>query len=103
MSVINVNKNIFENEILKSEKPVLLDFYADWCGPCQMIAPIIHELADEHPEYIFGKINVDENMDLAQLFGVVSIPMLAVIKNGKMVNQTVGLTGKEEILKMLEG
>ncbi len=103
MSVINVNKNIFENEILKSDKPVLLDFYADWCGPCQMIAPIIHELADEHPEYIFGKINVDENMDLAQLFGVVSIPMLAVIKNGKMVNQTVGLTGKEEILKMLEG
>lgn len=102
MSVLKVDRNVFENEILKSDKPVMLDFYADWCGPCRMVAPIVHELAEEHPEYVFGKVNVDENMALAQAFNVVSIPMLAVLKNGKITAQAVGARGKAEILKMLE-
>lgn len=103
MSVINVDKNVYETQILKSDKPVLLDFYADWCGPCQMVAPLVHELAQEHPEYVFGKVNVDENEDLAREFMVMSIPMLVVIKNGKVAAQAVGARGKADILAMLKG
>lgn len=102
MSVLSVNKSNF-NELLNSSKPVLLDFYADWCGPCQMVAPIVHEIAEEYPEYVVGKINVDEEMELAQKFSVVSIPLLVVLKDGKVVNQAVGFRQKEQILDMLEG
>lgn len=101
MSVINVNKNNF-SEIKNSHKPVLLDFYADWCGPCRMVSPLVDEIAAENPQYLVGKINVDNEPKLAQAFGVMSIPMLAVMKDGKVVNQTVGAKSKENILKMLE-
>lgn len=102
MSVINVNKNNF-NEIKNSDKPVLLDFYADWCGPCRMVSPLVDEIADENPQYIVGKINVDNEPELAQAFGVMSIPMLAVMKGGKVINQAIGARPKESILEMLEG
>lgn len=102
MSVININQANFEKEVLKSEKTVLLDFYANWCGPCKMVAPLIHQLAQEHPEFVFGKVNVDESLELAQAFGVTSIPMLAVIQNGKVIKQAVGARGKDEILAMLK-
>lgn len=102
MSVISVNKNNF-NEIKNSDKPVLLDFYADWCGPCRIVSPLVDEIADENPQYIVGKINVDNEPELAQAFGVMSIPMLAVMKDGKVVNQAVGARPKDSILEMLEG
>lgn len=101
MSVLNVGKNNF-NEVKNSEKPVLLDFYADWCGPCQMVAPIVKEIAEEFPQYVVGKINVDEEMELAQAFSVVSIPMLVVLKDGKISAQAVGFRNKDDILDMLE-
>ena len=101
MSVIRVNKNNFD-EIKNSDKPVLLDFYADWCGPCRMVSPIVDEIAQENPQYLVGKINVDEEPELAQAFGVMSIPMLAVIKDGKLVNQAVGARPKDSILDMLK-
>ncbi len=102
MSVIHVNKNNF-NEVVSCGKPVLLDFYADWCGPCRMVAPVVEEIAAEHPEYAVGKVNVDDEGELAQQFGVMSIPMLAVIVDGKVVAQSVGARPKAEILAMLQG
>lgn len=102
MSVLNVNKDNF-NELLEGSKPVLLDFYADWCGPCQMVKPILSEIAEEYPQYVVGKINVDEEMELAQKFSVVSIPLLVVLKDGKVVSQAVGFRQKDQILEMLEG
>ncbi|MBQ3140355.1 MAG: thioredoxin [Clostridia bacterium] len=102
MSVIRVNKNNFES-IKNSDKPVLLDFYADWCGPCRMVSPLVDEIAEENPQYVVGKINVDNDPELAQAFGVVSIPMLAVLKNGKVVNKAVGARPKAQILALLEG
>lgn len=102
MSVLKINKNNFESEIMKSEKPVLLDFYADWCGPCRMVSPLVDEIAEENPQYLVGKINVDEETELAQAFGVSSIPTLAVMKNGKIVNQSAGARPKAQILAMLE-
>lgn len=102
MSVISINKNNF-NEIRNSGKAVLLDFYADWCGPCRMVSPIVDEIAEENPQYVVGKINVDYEPELAQAFGVMSIPTLAVIKNGKVINQAAGARGKADILAMLEG
>ena len=101
MSVLNIGKNNF-NEVKNSEKPVLLDFYADWCGPCQMVAPIVKEIAEEFPQYVVGKVNVDEEMELAQAFSVVSIPMLVVLKDGKISAQAVGFRNKDDILDMLE-
>ncbi len=101
MSVIKVGKSNFK-EVTNSREPVLLDFYADWCGPCQMISPIVHEIADEFPQYTVGKVNVDEEMELAQRFSVVSIPMLVVLRDGKIAAQAVGLRSKEDILSMLE-
>ena len=101
MSVIVVNKENF-NEIKAGDKPLLLDFYADWCGPCRMVSPLVDEIADEHPEYTVGKINVDDDLELAQAFGVVSIPMLVVMKDGAIVDQAVGARPKEDILAMLE-
>ena len=102
MSVKMINKNNFE-EIKNSDKPVLLDFYADWCGPCRMVAPILHEIAEERSDIIVGKINVDEEEDLAAAFGVYSIPTLVVMKNGSIVRQTSGARPKAQILAMLEG
>lgn len=101
MSVIKINKNNFENEVMKSEKTVLLDFYADWCGPCRMVGPIVSEIANERSDVKVGKINVDEQPELAAQFQVMSIPMLAVIKNGKLVNQVVGYRPKEQIEALL--
>ena len=92
----------FEAEVLKSDKPVLLDFYADWCGPCRMLSPIIEEIAGEHPEIKVGKINVDEEPDLAQAYQIMSIPALLVIKNGKIVACSVGVQPKGTILKMIQ-
>lgn len=101
MSVIKVNKSNFE-ELLKSEKTVLVDFYADWCGPCRMVSPIVDEIAEEHEEYLVAKINVDEEPELAAEFSVFSIPTLVVIKNGEVVNTATGARPKEDILELLE-
>lgn len=102
MSVLKVNLNNFET-VTNSEKTVLLDFYADWCGPCRMVSPIVDEIAEENPQYLVGKINVDEETKLAADFGVGSIPTLIVMKNGRIVEESVGARPKEQILKMLEG
>ncbi len=101
MSVLSINKNNFD-QIENSEKVVLLDFYADWCGPCRMVSPIVDEIADENPQIVVGKINVDNEPELAEAFGVASIPMLVVIKDGKVVSQSVGARPKAQILSMLE-
>ncbi|HJD22710.1 MAG TPA: thioredoxin [Firmicutes bacterium] len=102
MSVSTVNKNTFE-QVKNSEKTVLLDFYADWCGPCRMVSPLVDEIAEENPQYLVGKVNVDSEPELAQAFGVASIPTLVVMKNGKVVNRLVGARPKAQILAMLEG
>ena len=104
MAELNITSLNFENEVLRSDKPVLLDFYADWCGPCKMLAPVLHELAEEHAGAIkVGKINVDEQMELAMRFQVSSIPMLVVFKDGKPVAKSVGYRPKSEIAAMVEG
>ena len=102
MALLNVTADNFKAEVLDSEKTVLLDFWATWCGPCQMIAPVIHEIADERADITVGKINVDEQPGLAQAFGIVSIPTLVVIKDGKTIAQASGVRPKDAILKMLE-
>jgi thioredoxin 1 len=102
MSVLKINNENFRSEVLQSEKVVLLDFYADWCGPCRMLGPIIDEIAAENPDIKVGKVNVDENMELANQFKVVSIPLLVVIKNGEVVNKSLGVSPKEDILAMLK-
>lgn len=101
MSVIKINKENFTSEVLNSNKPVLLDFYADWCGPCRIVGPIVSEIANERSDIKVGKINVDEQPELAAQFRVMSIPMLAVIKNGKLTNQIVGYRPKEQIEALL--
>lgn len=101
MPIINVTKDNF-NEVVGSGKTVLLDFYADWCGPCRMVSPIVEQIAEECPQYTVGKVNVDNEQELAQQFGVMSIPMLAVMKDGKVAAQAVGARPKQEILQMLE-
>ena len=101
MSVLVVTKENF-NEVLNSEKTVLIDFYADWCGPCRMVSPIVDEIANENPQYLVGKINVDNEPELANEFGVMSIPTLVVMKKGKVVNQAAGARPKQSILAMLE-
>lgn len=102
MSVISVNKTNFD-EVVNSEKTVLLDFFATWCGPCRMVSPIVDEIAAEHPEYLVGKIDVDEEPEIAQGFDVYSIPTLVVMKGGKVVSQQAGARPKAQILQMLEG
>ena len=101
MSVLKVNKNNFDS-VKNSEKPVLLDFYADWCGPCRMVSPLVDQIAEENPQYVVGKINVDQEPELAQTFGVLSIPTLAVIKNGNVISQSAGARPKAAILAMLK-
>lgn len=101
MSAINVNKNNFNQEVLNSDKPVLMDFWASWCGPCRMVSPIVDEIAAERSDIKVCKINVDEQPELAARFGVMSIPTLVVMKNGKVINQAVGARPKAQILAML--
>ena len=101
MSAINVNKNNFGQEVLISDKPVLLDFWASWCGPCRMVAPVVEEIAAERSDIKVGKINVDQEPELAAQFGVVSIPTLVVMKDGRIVNQAVGARPKAQLLAML--
>lgn len=102
MGVIKLTKEIFENEVIKSDKPVLIDFSAVWCGPCRMVGPIVDEIAQENPQYKVCKVDVDEEPELAQAFGVSSIPMLVVIKNGKIMSSAVGARPKEAIVSMLD-
>lgn len=101
MSAITITKENFESEVLKSDKPVLLDFWAAWCGPCRMVSPVVDEIAGEVTNAKVGKINVDEQPELASSFRVMSIPTLAVMKDGKVVNTTVGARSKNDILSML--
>lgn len=101
MSVIKISKENFVSEVMNSDKPVLLDFYADWCGPCRMVGPIVSEIAKERNDVKVGKINVDEQPELAAQFQVMSIPMLVVVKNGKLSNKVVGYRPKEQIEAML--
>lgn len=102
MSVLNVNKNNYYS-VKNSNRTVLLDFYADWCGPCRMVSPLVDEIAEENPEYLVGKINVDSEAELAQAFGIASIPTLVAMKNGRVVSRTTGAVPKPQILAMLEG
>ena len=101
MSVININKNNFQDDVMHSDKPVLLDFWASWCGPCRMVSPIVDEIAAERSDIKVCKINVDEQPELAARFGVMSIPTLVVMRNGKVINQAVGARPKAQILAML--
>lgn len=101
MSILNITKENFE-ETKNNSSTLLIDFYADWCGPCKMVAPIVEQIADEHPEYTVGKINVDLEPELAGEFGVMSIPTLAVLKNGEVISKSVGAKPKAAILKLLE-
>ena len=101
MAELTITNQNFEELVLKSEKPVLLDFWATWCGPCQMIAPTIHEISEERDDIVVGKVNVDEEMQLAMQFGITSIPTLLVFKEGKLVNQGVGLLPKASVLKLI--
>ena len=104
MAELNITSLNFENEVLNADKPVLLDFYADWCGPCKMLAPVLHEIAEESTGALkVGKVNVDEQMELAMRFQVSSIPMLVVFKDGKVVTKSVGYRSKAEITAMVEG
>ena len=101
MTAININKNNFQNEVMNSDKPVLLDFWAPWCAPCRMVVTIIEEIAGERPDIRVGKINVDEQPELASEFSIMSIPTLVVMKNGKIVQQVSGARPKNAILEML--
>lgn len=101
MSVMNITVQNFQNEVINSERPVLLDFWAPWCGPCRMVGPVVEEIAGERSDIKVGKINVDEEPELANQFNIMSIPTLVVIKEGRIVNQAVGVRSKSAILGML--
>ncbi len=102
MSVITITKENFVNEVLQSEKPVLIDFWASWCGPCRMLSHIIDEIAEENTAVKVCKVNIDDEMELARQFGILSIPTLVLIKDGQVVNTSVGVKPKDAILSMLE-
>ena len=102
MSELKITKENFEDEVIKSDKPVLLDFYADWCGPCKMIAPFIHEISEERNDIKVGKINVDDEPELANAFRVNSIPAVFVMKDGKISNQAIGYRSKDQLLMLLD-
>lgn len=101
MSVLNINKNNFDQEVMHSDRTVLLDFYAAWCGPCKMLSPVIDEIARERSDIKVGKVNVDEQYELASKYGVFSIPTLLVIKNGQVFNKSLGARPKAQILSMI--
>lgn len=101
MAVIEITQDNFEQEVLKSDKPVLLDFWAVWCGPCSMLSPVVEEIASEHPEVKVGKVNTDKEMGLARQFGISAIPALFVFKNGEVANKAVGAMSKEQVLALL--
>lgn len=101
MAVVTITKENFEQEVLQSTKPVLLDFWASWCGPCRMIAPVLEEIAAERPDVKVCKVNVDEENELAMSYGIASIPTLLVFKNGQVVNKSIGAVPKAKILEML--
>lgn len=102
MAIVKGNAGNFETEVLKADGPVLVDFWAEWCGPCQMIAPILEQVSAEHPEYTICKVNVDEEPELQQKYQVMNIPYLLVFQRGNVVKEMVGLHSKEDILEMLE-
>ena len=101
MSVLTITKSNFEETVLKSDKPVLLDFWASWCGPCRMQGPIIDQLASSHSNVVFGKVNVDEEPDLASEYGITSIPTLIIFRDGRVIDQVTGVTSKASIERML--
>ncbi|MBE6711126.1 MAG: thioredoxin [Clostridia bacterium] len=101
MAVIEITKENYETEVLKSDKPVLLDFWAPWCGPCRMLSPIVDEISEERGDIKVGKINVDEQEALAAQFGVMSIPMLVVMDKGEITNTSVGYKPKKDVLKII--
>lgn len=100
MSVIELTQENYQKEVIESDKPVLIDFFATWCGPCKMVSPVVDEIANEHPEIKVCKLDVDRNMDLARTFQVMSVPTLVAMKDGKMINKTIGAVSKASILKM---
>lgn len=102
MAVLTITKDNFQKEVLESEKPVLVDFWASWCGPCRMLSPLVDEVAEERSDIKVGKVNVDEQPELASQFRVMSIPTLIVFKNGKAANQSVGAIPKERVLALLD-
>ena len=100
MAVIVIGKHNF-NDVVETDKKILIDFYADWCGPCKMMAPVVEEISNEFPDIIVGKVNVDEEGELAELFNISSIPLLCLVKYKKLVDQSLGVTSKEELIKMI--
>ena len=101
MSAVNIDLHNFQEEVLNSDKPVLLDFWAPWCGPCRMVVPMVEQIAAERPDVKVGKINIDEEFELARQFGIISIPTLMVLKEGRIVRQSTGAMPKNKILEML--
>jgi len=101
MSVLNITKENFQQEVLGSNKPVLVDFWASWCGPCRMLGPVVDKIADEHPEFKVCKINIDEQPELTSAYKVMSVPTLMVFRDGKLVNQSLGVKPEKQILAML--
>ena len=102
MAVLKVTKDVFESQIKTSDKVVMLDFYADWCGPCNMVAPLVAELAEENPDYCIGKVNVDDDPELAGQYKVMSIPNFVLIKNGRVVDQVIGAVPKAQMLAKIQ-
>lgn len=101
MLAVDINKNNFESKVLNADRKVLLDFWAPWCGPCRMVVPLVEEIAEEHPEILVGKVNVDVESELANQFGIMTIPTLIVMENGKIINKAVGARSKEAIAELL--